>query len=119
MAGRPDVPSANSEHVLPEVSLVPLSASTSDVHPSMHDWREVCRKREISKWRVKDDRDPDRSRAIFRLAAHLIKHEATPDELACVLSCPPYLSKRGTQLSALRAEVSRLWAKLGLPGVVR
>ena len=101
---------------LPNVAPVALVADL-DVKSPAYGWRDVCRRRGISEWRVKDNRDPDRSRAVFRLAARLIQNGATPNELACVLlACPPYLSKRGTQLSALRAEVSRLWAKLNRVG---
>jgi RepB DNA-primase N-terminal domain len=92
----------------PVISVIPL-----DVKPASHEWREVCRRLGVLEAYVKRDPDHDRSRVTFRLAARLIKRNATPDELACVLlACPHYLSKWGTDMHALAAEVSRLWAKL-------
>jgi hypothetical protein len=107
----------------PEYRVQDLELSLSDVAPVVAtsaleidptgDWRAVCRRLNVRACRVKGDSDPDRSRAIFRLAARLIKAGASPNDLACVLlEQPQYRSKRGTDIDALRSEVSRLWAKL-------
>lgn len=99
------------ERELPEVQPAVLIHAI-EVNPAEHDWYDICRKYRVRDWRLKDP-DPDRSRAIFRFAAFLINRGATPDELGCaLLAFPPYLSKRGTDIYALGAEVSRLWAKL-------
>ncbi len=108
----PDYRVRDLQRELPNVAPVTL-VTALDVNPAAYRWRDVCRRRGVSERRVKDNRDPDRSRAIFRLAARLIERGATPDEVACVLlASPAYLSKWGNDAGPLRAEVSRLWAKL-------
>jgi hypothetical protein len=104
-------PLSELDRELPDVPR-PATICAIEVNPGAHQWRDVSRKYAVRDWRLRDP-DPDRSRATFRFAVFLINRGATPDELACaLLAFPPYLSKRGTDMHALAAEVSRLWAKL-------